>query len=60
MLHVQFEDHEVPELRLLLDRAMGCWEPAVMPKWVQSLSDQVDKRLGQFVEPYNAREAAPI
>lgn len=55
-LTVQFEDDELPELRITLDRAMGCWEPKAMPAWVQQLSDRVDKKLGQYVEPYNARQ----
>jgi hypothetical protein len=42
---VIFESSEIPELRVVLDRAMNTWEPAEQPPWLQGLSDAVDRLL---------------
>lgn len=44
-----FDDAEVPELRAVLDRAMNTWGEHNYPDWLQSLSDQVDQKLGHVV-----------
>ena len=32
-LHVQFEDSELPALKVLLLRALNTWDPKDVPKW---------------------------
>lgn len=44
-LQVSFEDHELKELRVVLDRAMNTWEPDRWPAWLPDLSAAVDQRL---------------
>lgn len=45
---VIFDTSEIPELRVVLDRAMNTWEPCLQPKWLQPLSDSVDRLLARL------------
>lgn len=65
-LHIMFEEEEIPDLRRVLDRAMNAWEPKDQPRWLQELSDKIDRRLGLEVPPTrnmrplnDASESAP-
>ena len=44
-MNVYFNDKRIPELRVLLDRAMNTWDQVSRPAWVQELSDAVDAEL---------------
>ena len=55
MLHIAFDDNELPQLRHVLDRAMNTWEPKDQPQWLKDLSNKVDQKLGTYVEPHQAR-----
>lgn len=46
LLRFEIRDLEtLKNFRMMLNRAMNCWEPAVQPKWLQELSDRVDAAL---------------
>lgn len=48
--HVQFEEHELPDLKKLLLRALNCWSDA--PKWAFELDAKVDEKLASLnVQP---------
>lgn len=44
-LHVQFEDSELPALKVLLLRALNTWNPADAPKWAYELDAKVEAKL---------------
>lgn len=55
-LNVRFDEKELPELRMVLDRAMNTLEPQKQPAWLGQLSDKVDEQLtGMAVAPYSSR-----
>jgi len=41
-LHAKWLPHEVPELQILLRRALNTWEPKLRPAWVLPWVDEVD------------------
>lgn len=45
--NVTFTKEELPDLRKVLDRAMKTWEPQNQPRWLQGLSERVDRALDQ-------------
>lgn len=47
-LTVQFEDHELAELQLLINRALNCWEPKDVPKWAWQLDARVTAKLNDL------------
>lgn len=44
-LTITFTTEELPGLRKALNRAMNTWDPHDQPRWLQDLSDLVDKKL---------------
>lgn len=52
-LHVKFEDHEIPELKQLLNRALNCWDPKDAPKWAFDLDAIVEAKLNHRKEDTN-------
>lgn len=44
-LHVQFEDSELPTLKVLLLRALNTWDPRDVPKWAYELDARVEAKL---------------
>lgn len=49
MITIQFTNEELPDLRRLLDRAMGTWEPKDQPPWLRPLSDYIDHKMGRAI-----------
>jgi len=41
-LHAKWQPHEVPELQILLRRALNTWEPKFLPAWALPFADRVD------------------
>lgn len=52
-LQIKFEDHELPELKQLLNRALNCWDPKDAPKWAFDLDAIVDAKLNNLKEISN-------
>jgi len=48
MLHVQFDDEELPKLQELLNRAMNCWDPKDIPGWAWQLDARVVARMNDL------------
>ena len=44
-LNLKIENHELPDFRKILDRAMNTWEPRDQPPWLQEMSNAVDRML---------------
>lgn len=47
-LHAEWKDEELPELKELLNRAMNCWEPKLVPKWAWELDAKVVARMNDL------------
>lgn len=47
-LHVQFEDSELPALKVLLLRALNTWDPKDVPKWAWELDARVEAKLNDL------------
>lgn len=45
---VCFTVDELRDLRVVLDRAMNTWEPHLQPPWLQTLSDELDRRMAEL------------
>lgn len=43
VLHIEIQDHELADLRLVLNRALNCWDKA--PQWVWDLSEVVEAKI---------------
>lgn len=52
-LHVKFEEHELPELKQLLQRALNCWDPKDAPKWAFGLDAIVEAKIKEIKERDN-------
>lgn len=44
-LTVTFQESELPELKILLNRALNCWDPKDAPAWAFELDKLVQQRL---------------
>lgn len=47
-LHVEWSDEELPQVQELLNRAMNCWEPKLIPKWTWELEARVVARINDL------------
>lgn len=47
-LNAQWSDEELPELIALLNRAMNCWDPKLVPKWAWQLEAAAVARMNDL------------
>lgn len=44
-LKIEFTDEDLPQLKVLLNRALNCWDPKYAPVWAFELDKMVADRL---------------
>ena len=52
-LHIKFTEHELPELKQVLNRALNCWDPKDAPKWAFELDALVEAKINEIKERDN-------
>lgn len=48
VLHVEFDDDELPGLKRTLDRALNTWEPKEVPQFIWQLEAKIVARLNDI------------